>query len=381
MNKNILLACEIYPQQLNDYPTNIKNIEDFSLEVLKKTQSWAYMFHVNLQNLNYNVSSVLLNINDLSSELEKVDPKDYIFKKLLEIKPDLFIIENARFFNSKDLKHIKLICPNCFLVTHYCSALKKTHLNCLKNYDQVLCCSPHFFKSLSIKQPQKRLFYHCSPDKGFDYYNSCLDDKILKCSFFGSVFAKTHYKRKKLLSYLVSRDTPLDVYSSFKGSSAISSFSSFLKRRKLIDNFLSKPISKLETYLEKSLFSFRQPFLSNLKTPCFDEKMLSTLSNYICTVNVHTSFANGYAANMRLFEAASVGTCLITEDFPNLSELFEPDYEILTYSSKEECYEKILFCINNPDVAIDIASRAYLRALNEHRYSKRIEQFLNKLFK
>tara|TARA_Y100001968_G_C19440732_1_gene762375 strand:- start:888 stop:2033 length:1146 start_codon:yes stop_codon:yes gene_type:complete len=381
MNKNILVAADIYPKQIKEYPTNIENIEEFSLEVLKKTQSWAYMFHLNLKKLNYNVSSILLNINELSSEHKNIDPKKYFFKKILEFKPDLFIIENARFFNSKDLKHIKSISPNCLLVTHYCSCLKKRHLVCLNNYDQVLCCSPYFFNSLAIKESQKKLFYHSSPDNGFKYHNPCLDDKIIKCSFFGSIFAKTHLKRKKLLSYLVSRDTPLDIYSTINGSSLISSFSSFLRRKKLVDNFLGNPISKLENYLEESLFRLRDPLLSNIKMPCFDNKMLSTLSNYICTVNVHTSFANGYAANMRLFEAASVGTCLITEDFPNLSELFEPDYEILTYSSKEECYEKIQYCINNPDAAIEIASRAHLRALNEHRYSNRIAEFLNNLFK
>ncbi len=107
--------------------------------------------------------------------------------------------------------------------------------------------------------------------------------------------------------------------------------------------------------------------------------MLESMSNYICTLNVHASFANNFSANMRIFEAASVGTCLITEHTRNIKDLFEPDYEVLTYKSYDECYEKINFCLLNPEKAYQIGINARKRAINFHKYSDRLEIMFDKL--
>jgi spore maturation protein CgeB len=54
------------------------------------------------------------------------------------------------------------------------------------------------------------------------------------------------------------------------------------------------------------------------------------------TINHHGD-VGPFANNLRLFEATGVGTALLTDRKSNLSELFEPDVEVLAYSSATEC--------------------------------------------
>ena len=242
----------------------------------------------------------------------------------------------------------------------------------LRFYDQVICCSPFFYKNLKIENEKKVLSYHASPEKGFEL-NKKFDDKYIACSFFGSLFSEIHRERKRLLSFLISKGLHLDIYSSYNGSTKISSIQNKLKKLKLKNNIILDSLSKLE----KKITMIKHPYLKNIKSQLFDFEMLNAMSKYICTLNVHTIAAGGFSANMRIFEATSVGTCLITEDFPNLCDLFEPDHEVLTYKSREECFEKIDYCIKNPQKAFEIGYKGYLKAQKIHRYENR----LNRLFK
>ena len=50
---------------------------------------------------------------------------------------------------------------------------------------------------------------------------------------------------------------------------------------------------------------------------------------------------------MRLFEATGAGACLITDRKVNLPAMFEPDVEVVTYSSVEECSEKVRYLLES----------------------------------
>ena len=49
------------------------------------------------------------------------------------------------------------------------------------------------------------------------------------------------------------------------------------------------------------------------------------------SLNRHIDVAEGYANNMRLYEATGVGALLLTDAAPNLGELFEPGRRSSTY--------------------------------------------------
>jgi spore maturation protein CgeB len=77
---------------------------------------------------------------------------------------------------------------------------------------------------------------------------------------------------------------------------------------------------------------------------------------------------------MRLFEATGVGTCLLTDWKENLVELFEPDSEVLTYRSAEECVEKVKFILEHEDQRHTIAAAGQKRTLRQHTFKNRMAQ-------
>ena len=95
------------------------------------------------------------------------------------------------------------------------------------------------------------------------------------------------------------------------------------------------------------------------------------LSRSDVTLNVEADKNLGSSANMRMFEATGVGTCLLAENTPNVRDLFEPDREIVTYASKEECIEKSKFLLDNPAVCRQIAAAGQARTLRDHTVGRR----------
>ena len=89
---------------------------------------------------------------------------------------------------------------------------------------------------------------------------------------------------------------------------------------------------------------------------------------------MHAEVAGDYAANVRMFEVSGVGSLLVTDHKKRIESLFEPDREILTYGSKEECTEKLRWAVEHPEEARQMALAGQKRTLREHSVEKRVEQ-------
>ena len=103
------------------------------------------------------------------------------------------------------------------------------------------------------------------------------------------------------------------------------------------------------------------------------EDMYHLLSTSKITINRHIDIAGDYACNMRLYEATGMGACLVTDHKSNISELFEPDNEIITYQSPSEAVSKISELMNNPNLLKEISVRGQSRTLKDHTYEKRMQ--------
>ncbi len=78
--------------------------------------------------------------------------------------------------------------------------------------------------------------------------------------------------------------------------------------------------------------------------------------------------------NIRLFEATGVGTCVLTNAGTNMAEIFEEDSEVVTYSSVDECIEKINYLLENDDVRERIAEAGHMRTLKDHTMFNRCQE-------
>ena len=89
--------------------------------------------------------------------------------------------------------------------------------------------------------------------------------------------------------------------------------------------------------------------------------------------NKHTDFTGSSVGNMRMFEATGVGTCLLTDSGDNINDLFEPEHEVVTYSTVEEAIDKSKYLLENEDVRQEIAHRGYIRTLKDHTIDNRCQ--------
>ena len=78
--------------------------------------------------------------------------------------------------------------------------------------------------------------------------------------------------------------------------------------------------------------------------------------------------------NCRLFEAAGCGAFQIADWKPALSDLFEPEKEIVTFRTQQELREKVDYYLAHAEERREIADRAYVRAHREHTYDRRLEK-------
>jgi spore maturation protein CgeB len=97
--------------------------------------------------------------------------------------------------------------------------------------------------------------------------------------------------------------------------------------------------------------------------PIWGMEMYQRLSETKINLNIHIDLAGRQAANMRLFETTGVGAFLLTDDKPNLRELFEPGHEIETFKTTNEMVEKIRYYLNHESERQAIAKRGQKKCL------------------
>jgi spore maturation protein CgeB len=79
---------------------------------------------------------------------------------------------------------------------------------------------------------------------------------------------------------------------------------------------------------------------------------------------------------MRLYETTGVGTLLLTDWKDNLHEMFEPDAEVVTYRTPEECVERINYFLKHEAERARIAKAGHTRTLRDHTYRGRMAELV-----
>lgn len=106
-------------------------------------------------------------------------------------------------------------------------------------------------------------------------------------------------------------------------------------------------------------------FPDRMRPPRFGVDYFAVLAASKITWNRHQS-TEGAGANMRLFEGCGVGTCQLSDDLPEVTEVYEPDKEILVYQTIDECIEKARWLLDHPAERAKIAKAGQERTMREH---------------
>jgi len=102
--------------------------------------------------------------------------------------------------------------------------------------------------------------------------------------------------------------------------------------------------------------------------------MYRTLLRIQVLLNRHGDVAEGYTANMRLYEGTGMGAVVLTEAAPNLAELFEPGQEIVSYRDADDLVACARALRADGDRRRAIAAAGQARTLRQHTYAQRIPE-------
>lgn len=81
--------------------------------------------------------------------------------------------------------------------------------------------------------------------------------------------------------------------------------------------------------------------------------------------------------NMRVFEALSTGSFLLTNEVPTLSDLFQDGKHLVMYKTLDEMVEKAKFYLFNEELREEIALEGHKEFIKHHTYKHRVEKILN----
>jgi spore maturation protein CgeB len=110
-----------------------------------------------------------------------------------------------------------------------------------------------------------------------------------------------------------------------------------------------------------------------LRGAALGDSMLRVLSAATISLNPHGNFMR-YGGNMRLFEAAAVGSFQIVDDRPGVHEWFREGEHLVIYRNLDDLREKVRYYLAHPEERQRIAQAARQHVLAHHTYDQRLDR-------
>jgi spore maturation protein CgeB len=105
-------------------------------------------------------------------------------------------------------------------------------------------------------------------------------------------------------------------------------------------------------------------------------KVDEILSKTKISINLHyAKKSNG--ANLRVFESARAGACLLTDWKSDMANLYVPGEEIMIYNNSDDFKHKIRDLLGNPGLTQKLGMRSFQKTKREHTYVHRIKAILD----
>jgi hypothetical protein len=313
-------------------------------------------------------------------------PLDAVFRQAQAFQPDVLFVADVSSFHSDWIYELRQACPSIRLALAWYS-VPCSDIEIFRPYDAVLSCVPPWLEELKNRGMRGFPMRHAFEPS---LLNKIRLDRVpsIDFSFVGQIQAgqSMHGKRERILSRLVKQGkitiySPLSEASDWLFAKGLIRKAAFHTMKGAIRLGLSKDcisklprVGKMAEWDEAPIPVRRSRFISALRSPVYGLEMFQVLRDSKMTFNCHIG-ATPVAANMRLFEATGVGTCLVTDWKPNMPDLFEPDTEVVTYRSIEECLEKIQWLMDHPAKQKEIAEAGQKRCLRDHTFKQRGIQF------
>jgi len=286
---------------------------------------------------------------------------DILMEQIKFYKPEIIYLQNLEPMPYWFLQRIKDIFPFVRKILAFKGNLPN-RVHELTGIDHIFAGHPDIYIDCKNNGLSSELFYHSFDERVLSLLSQWEKRNITETSPFSFIgysgfggYGNCHNERYKLLRSLI-QNTEINIWTS-EGSN--------IPNSELPKN--SKPLfTEYPNRCKKGLFGI--PFYS-------------LINNSDIILNKHAEICNGNVGNMRLFETTGVGTCLLTDSGSNMNDLFEPDEEVVTYSSEDELLQKLKFLNDNQSIRESIAKAGQKRTLKDHSLKLRCYQISEALRK
>jgi spore maturation protein CgeB len=314
----------------------------------------------------------------------EISPRELIIEQLKFYKPDVVWIDDFSLIDKawkdnllKEVPSIKL------LLGHICAPYNSVIAEKFSLFDVMFTCIPCLKKDLTDLGIKTHLLYHSFDTSILDVVKSNNDFPESGFLFSGSLYAGSgfHKSRIEYIEEMLKAGIEIDLYCNLesrkkvmtkKGMYIILNSLKKLRLEKIIDRI--PVLRKNKGYGDVPIKYYSKRLLKNSKLPVFGNDMYKLLAKAKICFNIHGEVADKCAGNIRLFEATGVGTCLVTDWKENITDLFEPGREIVTYRSIGECIEKVKWLLDNPSERKRIAEAGQKKTLSQHSVKIRTER-------
>jgi spore maturation protein CgeB len=378
-----------HPQLVHKTYSEQKQILDYD------AFGWSDFWEKALTPLGYEVMEVVANAEPLQKSWAEENGIIFqsetwqwqiVCKQVKKFQPTILFLEDYSVLPSALLENLKQNCPSIRLILSWCGA-PYGDASVFKAHNLVLSCIPELVETFRSQGHHSEHINHAFEPRILDRLDLTIQPTI-DFSFVGQIVRSNQYhlKREQLLESLVAQ-RPIYICSPSTSTSWKGKVKFFLQamlyqiaqgfvKTGIPNSSLAKlpKIGKYATLESKPQIPVNPKLQPYLHPAVFGLDMFQTLRNSKVALNCHIDISPRSASNMRLFEAAGVGTCLITDWKENLAQLFEPDCEVVTYRSAEECAEKVKWLLDNPQQRDAIAQAAQSRTLKDHTFMHRAIQ-------
>ncbi len=255
--------------------------------------------------------------------------------------------------------------------------------------------SPHFDFNLHSEKDAREKFLSVQANPVWwpmasnpKYFHPVDVPRTVPVSFVGENYAQ----RARYIAHLLQNGVDAHAYGPGWQHGSRSRWRAFAKRWKylLLSTLSATPQARLRASAQLAEHDFRAKvaaaFPGHVHAPVSDEELIALYSRSQISLGVLEVYERHDPSlpvvqhlHLREFEAPMCGALYCTGYCDELTELFEPDKEVLTYRNAFELLDKVRFYLDHPDLGEKIREAGHQRALKDHTYHQRFKQLFQSI--
>jgi hypothetical protein len=359
--------------------------------------AWANFFAKHLQALGNEAQDLFASVEPLQKAWARENGVAYgedswvydiVLAQIKAFRPDALYLQDLYLFDRDFRRRVREVCGEKIVIIGW-RAAPTDDFGVFSDLDAVLTCVPNFAQSLRQHGANAVLLPMAFEDTTLDVVGTAAE-RDLGFTFVGSVGARDGYHSERY-AFLekITESTPLQIWGESGGEGRLRSRKDYLldKVSYGANRVLSRagvperlrarvPVVRRGAAwtADPTTPTMGQRYPGRFHEPVFGLEYFGILARSRVVFNSHIDCAGDYAGNMRLYEATGMGACLLTDWKRNLPALFEPDVEVVTYRSPDECIEKARYLLDHEGERRAIAAAGQRRTLRDHTYAKRSAQ-------